>query len=222
MPTALPTFAAQSPIYQSRSKRQVRHDATLDGIAEEDEDTTEEDLFLAVAANSLAQKPRAKGHTRHDSALEAVLEEQEEYANGEDNGGSAGPESASTFYLNIAATLWHDAMHLLYDSDDLALPPSPHRAPPQHLTSTPDSPFWYTYTPIATRSSGYESLRDDHGIRFKPRFCLSNLLPKWRYSRLQSRSRTSEDRRCKLRKWIVASMGRKKERLKRWFCFVHR
>lgn len=172
-----------------------------------------------IDMTSPACVPRCKRHARHDSALGETPEDEDEWES----------------FLNVAASIPHLSTNLLYDGDDVTISSTSMPTPfgrlsstescgqvplraskyPAHVGVKPVAPVasrgaGYIYTPLSARSVKYESLRDDHGIRFRPRVPFNKRIFRWRLW-------FDEDAApSRLRKRFMASVGRKKARVRRW------
>jgi hypothetical protein len=164
--------------------------------------------------------PRCKGHARHDSALGETPEDEDELES----------------FLNFVASIPHLSTNLLYDGDDVTISSASMPTPFNRLSSTescvqvplrsskypahagiiPVAPIasrgaGYLYTPLSARSTKYESLRDDHGNRFRQRVPFHKRIFHWRLWFDEDAAPTRP------RKRFMASVGRKKGRVRRWF-----
>jgi len=137
-------------------------------------------------------------------------------------------------HRNVASQVSHSTANLLYDGDETTPLIRPSRRPrpwqPRRSVSLPlpprltiphtvlnerpplsRGPSGYHYAPLSSRSIGYESLRDDHGIRFKKRFSFAAMALHWHLL-------VDEDAAPnRLRERVVKSAGRKRDKVKNWF-----
>jgi hypothetical protein len=141
------------------------------------------------------------------------------------------------YFHNIASHVQHSKKNILYDGNGLAPLPPPcinynehsHGSCMQpsggflrkHIPSSTNSILSlaadtadYFYIPLSARSTRFESLHHNHGIRFKHQSHITNLLQRWQQ---RAHGLVQKDARpAQLRGRIVASVKRKVGRMRKW------